>query len=153
MIQRKQTIFLLLAVVAFVVCLALPVAMVVPEMLGQTMAVYNLGVVDANGSFNFSSVPLFVLLAVACVLSFVAIFLYHNRSLQARLCTTVLVLLSAWYAYYALCAFGVLLDLGTGSFHMSFAGMLPAVAMILLVLARKGVLDDEKLVRAADRLR
>ena len=62
-------------------------------------------------------------------------------------------LLSAWYAYYALCAFGVLLDLGTGSFHMSFAGMLPAVAMILLVLARKGVLDDEKLVRAADRLR
>ena len=144
MIQRKQTIFLLLAVVAFVVCLALPVAVVVPEMLGQTMAVYNLGVVDANGSFNFSSVPLFVLLAV---------FLYHNRSLQARLCTTVLVFLSAWYAYYALCAFGVLLDLGTGSFHMSFAGMLPAVAMILLVLARKGVLDDEKLVRAADRLR
>ena len=30
MIQRKQTIFLLLAVVAFVVCLALPVAVVVP---------------------------------------------------------------------------------------------------------------------------
>ena len=32
-------------------------------------------------------------------------------------------------------------------------GALPAVSTILCMLARKGIMDDERLVRAADRIR
>jgi hypothetical protein len=35
----------------------------------------------------------------------------------------------------------------------SLVESLPMVAVILIFLARKGILDDEKLVRAADRIR
>ena len=32
-------------------------------------------------------------------------------------------------------------------------GALPAVSAILCLMARKGIMDDERLVRAADRIR
>lgn len=39
------------------------------------------------------------------------------------------------------------------SFNIAFAACLPAVAAILVFMARAGVIHDEKLVRAADRIR
>ena len=39
------------------------------------------------------------------------------------------------------------------NFHLDFPAALPAVSAILCFMARKGVLADEKLVRAADRIR
>ena len=36
---------------------------------------------------------------------------------------------------------------------MSFTAALPAVSLILYILARRGIIKDEKLVRAADRIR
>mgnify|MGYP000988221704 FL=1 len=40
-----------------------------------------------------------------------------------------------------------------GNVEVKFAACLPLIAIIMVVLARKGVADDEKLVRAADRIR
>ena len=40
-----------------------------------------------------------------------------------------------------------------GATNFQFASCLPLVALILVLMARKGVSDDEKLVRAADRIR
>ena len=39
------------------------------------------------------------------------------------------------------------------NFHLDFPAALPPVSAILCFMARKGVLADEKLVRAADRIR
>lgn len=149
MIQRKQTIYLLLAVAALVACLCLPIGRIEPRGMGVATVWYNLGLYT-DRAFSAQPMP-FVDLVVAGVLSFVAIFLYKQRKVQARLCSVGLVLCLAWYAYYAFCALNEFQSGGT--FHVSFAACLPFVAAVLLVLARKGIVADEKLVRSMDRIR
>ena len=112
MIQRKQTVFLLLAAILAVVCL-----------------VVRLQWID-------------VLQGVSAVLSTYTIFLYRQRPLQARLCLAGLLVVFAWYIGVAV------LEGRVGTIEV-----LPMVNAILIFLARKGILDDEKLVRAADRIR
>ena len=112
MIQRKQTVFLLLACIVALVCLFM-----------------RLQWLDA-------------LQAVSAVLSAYTIFQFRRRILQARLCLAGLFILLAWYI-------GVAALEGEASIVES----LPMVSVILIFMARKGILDDEKLVRAADRIR
>lgn len=61
MIQRKQTLFLLFAVIAIAICLFLPIASIAAKTMGGDTMVYNLGVVGGgrNADFNYlrSSVP------------------------------------------------------------------------------------------------
>lgn len=45
MIQRKQTLFLLFAVIAIAICLFLPIASIAAKTMGGDTMVYNLGVV------------------------------------------------------------------------------------------------------------
>lgn len=112
MIQRKQTVFLLLASILALVCLFV-----------------RLQWID-------------VLQACSAVLSVYTIFLYRRRPFQARLCLIGIVVIFAWYIGVAVWE-GVV---GT-------VEALPMVEAILLFMARKGILDDEKLVKAADRIR
>lgn len=113
MIQRKQTLFLLLAAILAIVCFFLRL-------------------------FHWID----VLLVLSTVLSAYTIFLYRRRIMQARLCLAGMFILLAWYV-------GVAALEGEASIVES----LPMVSVILIFMARKGILDDEKLVRAADRIR
>lgn len=149
MIQRKQTIFLLLAVAALIVCLCLPIAEIEPQGMGVSTLWYNVGPVT-DGAFRARPI-LFADLIVAVILAFASIFLYKKRKTQARLCTVSMVFCLIWYAYYA---FAMLNENRTGgTFHIAFAACLPLVACILLMMARRGILADEKLVRSMDRIR
>jgi hypothetical protein len=112
MIQRKQTVFLLLACILALVCFFM-----------------RLQWIDA-------------LQVVSAALSAYTIFLYRRRVVQARFCLAGLFVIFAWYI-------GIAVLEGVAGFVES----LPMVNAILIFLARKGILDDEKLVRAADRIR
>ncbi len=70
------------------------------------------------------------------------IFLYKRRMLQARLCLLGMFLVLVWYVCKAAIE-GTLEPLDS----------MPMIEAILLVLARNGIISDEKLVRAADRIR
>lgn len=61
---------------------------------------------------------------------------------QAKLCLLGLFVIFAWY---------VLLAVYQG--YVTTIDSLPMVNAILIFLARRGILADEKLVRAADRIR
>ena len=112
MIQRKQTVFLLLACIVALVCLFM-----------------RLQWLDA-------------LMAVSAVLSAYTIFQFRRRILQARLCLAGLFVIFAWY-----------IGLAVLEGRVGTVEGLRMVNAILIFLARKGILDDEKLVRAADRIR
>ena len=75
MIQRKQTLFLLLAVIVCALCLFLPVGSVEPKGMDADSLIYNLGVVMGDGGLAISTtcIPLFVLLSVTAILSLVKI--------------------------------------------------------------------------------
>ncbi len=123
MIQRKQTLFLLLAVVLGVVTL----------------------------SMQFYSWVSFVILLFASSLSLYTIFLYKHRKRQAALCLVSMVACMLWYVALAVYSKQVAPD--AASFHLVWTDVLPIICAILNLMARKSILADERLVRAADRIR
>lgn len=150
MIQRKQTLYLLLALAAMIVCLCLPIGRIEPAGMGVATVWYNVGL---YGSTSFVAHPiLFVDLVVAGALSLVTIFLYHHRRAQMRLCTVSSVLCVLWYACYLFCVYAVT-DFQAGTFHVGFAACLPFVALVFLILAHRGVKADDDLVKSMDRIR
>lgn len=156
MIQRKQTLFLLFAVIVLAVCLFFPVAGISPKGMGGEGLLYNLGVVtgDSGISVNSTCVPLFLLLSVSAVLSLVNIFMYKNRKLQMSLCSVSMLFALLWYVDYALLFFGIIpQESMEGALQVKFASCLPFVSIILCAMAKRGISDDEKLVKAADRIR
>lgn len=149
MIQRKQTLFLLLALACLLVCLCLPIGAIEPKSMGAGPVLFNYGLY-ADRAFTAQPIP-FVDLVVTGALMLITIFLYKKRKVQMQLCTVGVVLLLAWYGYYAFCFFSKFAAMGT--FHPRFAACLPLVAIILVVLAYRGVKADEELIKSMDRIR
>lgn len=85
-----------------------------------------------------------LLLIAAAIASVAAVPLYKNRKAQAALCLLPMVLLLAWYVLLALYAVPEMM-------HWQY--VLPAVAILLVFMARRGIVHDEKVVRAYDRIR
>lgn len=152
MIQRKQSVFLLLAVISTVVCLCLPIATFEPKQLGVWSEMFNLWLQNGNGSKSLSVCPLFCILLLNAVISLATIFLYRNRKLQIKLCSLCNLLVILWYAAFIFFVTSTK-NQSTADFHISFAAVLPIVSMILVFMARKGVKADEALIRAAERIR
>lgn len=150
MIQRKQTVFLLLAFISTVVCLCLPLGSFEPSGMGVDSIMYNIKI-SGNGISDFSVCGMFVLLLLSSVLSLGSIFLYNNRKRQSTLCLWNALLIVVWYACFAFFA-NKPADNGA-TFHIAFSSCLPFVAIVLIVMAHRGIIHDEKLVRAADRIR
>ena len=152
MIQRKQTVFLLLALIVTLVCLCLPVGKFVPQTMGVDMPMYNLWLVDGNGGHDFSVWPTFAILLITCPLALAAIFLYKNRKLQGKFCVLNILLLIGWYLLYI---FNVKTvgDAQNASFHVAFAACLPLISLILHVMALRGIRADEALIKSMDRIR
>ena len=150
MIQRKQTVFLFLALLATIACLCLQVGSFEPQGMGTENQLMNLWINEANGGRNFNVWALFAILLVTCPINTFAIFDYHNRKRQARFCMFSMLMIIGWYIVYGV--FSQVLMSGF-TFHVGFAACLPLIAFILLWLARHSILADEALVRAADRIR
>lgn len=150
MLQRIQSLFLLFAVIVTVFCLCLSIGYIEPLGMGIGSEVFNLWVKSSNG-LSFYVWPLFVFLLLSCSFAIVAIFLFHKRKIQARLCRWNIILCIAWYVYYIFCIFSDFHALGT--FHVRFAAYLPVVAIIFYVLAYRGIMHDESLIKSADRIR
>lgn len=149
MIQRKQTIFLLLALAAIIVCLCLPIGSVEPKGMGAAVAWYNFGVYF--GSALSARPLLFVDLVVVGALTFLDIFLYNRRKMQMRICVGGIILCLAWYGYYIFSALSYFS--AQGAFHIKFAVCLPLVAIIFLFMAHRGIKADEELIKSMDRIR
>ncbi|RRD03015.1 DUF4293 domain-containing protein [Prevotella sp. OH937_COT-195] len=152
MLQRKQTVFLLLALVLTMICLCLPVGLFYQEGMQPSSLMLNLWVKMPDGSHDYSVWPMFALLLLSCPIMVTAILTYKNRMFQSRMCVISMLLMLAWYAAYAMFGF-VVPCVGGASFTPSIATALPLVNMILLFFARRGILADEAMVRAADRIR
>ena len=156
MIQRKQTLFLLFAVIAIAICLFLPIASIAAKTMGGDTMVYNLGVVGEAGMqiSTTSCGPLFLLLAVSAIIALVNIFLYKNLKLQKSLCSLAMLFAGLWYVDYIVMFMGLIpVPEAEGTMKFQFAACIPLVAIIFEWMRLIGVNDDIKLLRAADRIR
>lgn len=152
MIQRIQSIYLLAGVVLSVICLCLPIG-IFQSANTITAHLYNLCSVQVVGGVNFDQWALFAVLILSASIGTYAIFAFHNRIVQARLCLFSVLLIVGWYILYFV--FGKLLkgDADGVTFTPSLSAILPALSLVFYVLARRRIKADERLVRAADRIR
>ena len=155
MIQRIQTIYLLLVVVLMTATLFLPLAVL-------TSADQLFGF-DASGISTLTQEPeliyptwgLFALTAIIALLAFVTIFLFKRRMLQIRLCVFNGVLMLGFYAMFFFFYWNLKNTLAADGlgFSLKFALCFPFVSMVLDYLAIRNIGADEILVRSADRVR
>ena len=155
MIQRIQTVYLLLATVLMSLTLFLPIATI---WQGGNEIIIKAWFADGTVGFK-APLPLYlgIILSVATALPFVTIFLYKKRMTQIRLCVSEIVLLLGSAAFIALYCYrmcDVLAELMQElNFTLGFAALMPVVAIIPMVLAIRGIAKDEALVRSLDRIR
>ena len=151
--QRKQTIFLVTAVILTVVCLCMQIGSLRGTGL-DVARVFNLWFTDPLGKHHFDVWPLFAILLPTTAIGTYTVFIYHNRKTQALFCALNALLIVGWYICFAVVS-QIVGDKtwGTVSFRPSWPAVLPAIALILYLMARKAILADEKLVRSLDRIR
>ncbi|MGM9705497.1 MAG: DUF4293 domain-containing protein [Prevotella sp.] len=150
MLQRKQTVFLSLAFILTLVCMCLPLGSFEPNGMGVDSQMYNLWIVN-NGKHDYTVAGLFLVLLVSCPLNLTAIMSFKNRIYQSRLCLMNIFLQIAWYVVYVISV--KLAGHSDATYHVAVASCFPLISLILYIMARKAILADEKLVRAADRIR
>ena len=150
MIQRIQSVYLLLVAILLVVALCLPVGQFIgPD--GIAAHIFKpLGVTLADGNFQ-STWGLFGILMVSTIVAVATIFLYKNRMLQIRMTIFNSLLLVGYYI--AALAFYFALKNDENMFRIGWALCLPLVSIILNILVIRAIGRDEVMVKAADRLR
>lgn len=142
MLQRKQTIWLLLASVLAFLSLKFPIY--TGNVLENNLPVFKKLTANNNLSYGIIVLILTIASATACLFT---IFLYKNRKKQLLLCIGLsLVAILNLILYY----------LQTKQFVDGAYAITAAIVIaipIFLLLAAKGIYKDEQLVKSLDRIR
>ncbi len=162
MIQRLQTLYLL---IVFILCIV---------SLFSTIAGFNAGGEEVATFTNFSfyalkepfttvetSGPwaLGVIQIVVAILSLVTIIMFTKRVKQMRLTVFNIILLIGYCITYAFFAWLYQQKLNEVQsqwdvdFQLKLTAIYPLVSVILCILAFRGIRKDEKLVRSLERIR
>jgi hypothetical protein len=148
MIQRIQSVWLLLAAFSILCLLFIPT--VGADAAKGYYILYGSGLKLEGVSNQPTNIPLLISTILAGLISLINIFNFRNRKLQMRIASLNIVLilaLSFWLSQIVKRLDGLTtLDIEPGIF-------LPMVAIIFTFLAIRGIKKDEKLIRSADRLR
>lgn len=117
---------------------------------------YAFSLKTAAGEAVQPTVYMGVVLALACVLPFITIFLFKRRLLQLRLCVVEMVLLvgsAVMEGVYYFLSYRVFAEQTFHTQVLKPAVVLPLVCLLFAYFAARAVFRDELMVRAADRIR
>lgn len=152
MIQRIQSVYLLLVAVLLVVAACLPVGTFV-ETGGVSLYSFKpLGLTLADGEFQ-STWGLFGLLLLSAVVALCTIFLFRNRILQIRMTIFGSLLVIGYYVVFFIFLYVLKQRLDGAAFQMGWALCLPVICLILDYLSIRAIYRDEELVRSTEHLR
>lgn len=150
MIQRIQTVYLLLIVALGIALIWLPVLQLVTPEEASELHVWELSAI--GGAPLQGLWGLLLTTALIPLLALVDIFLYKKRLLQARLNIFLALLCLGYYGVLAIYIWQAKLALGV-DWHILPWASFPLVCFVLTLMAMRRILRDEALVRAADRIR
>ncbi len=161
MIQRIQTVYLALTIIAAICALMFcSVYYWVDGTMVGAVSSFRFCSHDASLSDKVSSPwPLGILLLLVILLNFVAIFLFRKRMRQLRITLFSTILLVGYVLALAFCTWfykeqlSLLLNYADVSMTFGISTFLPVVGIILNSMAIRGIRKDEALVRSLDRLR
>ncbi len=164
MLQRIQTIYLLVTFVLTVLLFFLPMGYdmrdgVIEEFELNAVGAYHI-VTDPNTSvvstqFVKGAWALFALVSIILGVTAFDILLFKKRIFQIRVAIFNMMLHLGIYALFALYYFFLMPNQGVigGSFNPNWTILLPLINVILTYLAIRAIGSDEALVRSLDRIR
>ena len=136
MIQRIQTLWLLLASICAFASIKLPFYYGSLEVPGPTITITP-----------YDNFMLLVFVIATALMGLVTIFLFSNRSLQIKMCIVGLVLSLANLMHYFL----YMKNFKTGG--LSLYSILSFLVPVFFILAIRSIYKDQKLLKSLDRLR
>ena len=138
MIQRIQTVYLLLVTIACIAYIFVPFGQIKTPVGGlETWAIKQV-------------TPIMIEDIVVAALAFVSIFLFNNRKNQMRV---VLGNILLSIVLIGLFIFGLTQHIGIQNYVFKVGAILPVFILLFNILAYFSIKSDEKLVRSMDRLR
>jgi len=137
MIQRQQSLWLLLSTICAFLSYKLPFFSGTKQVNNMTQK----AILDGGTTFF-----LLVLTGFSLALSLITIFLYKDRKLQLKLCFGGIALSILIIVIY-------FIEMGKLSGSISLSSILVFAILIGYILAARGIWKDEKLVKSLDKLR
>ena len=158
MIQRIQTLYLSLALIANMLLFAFPLAQFFSETGAYIFSVKGLKNMvpgDPNAFNPMIFLPLLLVAIGLALLIVYTIFQFKNRSLQIKLTNIgvlagIALIMGIFFLYIPLIEKKINI---VPDYSKAFGIYLPLVALVFMVMANRAIKRDEKLVRSADRLR
>ena len=162
MIQRRQTVYLLLSVIITALLFFMPLMSFNAD--GEVMRFTIFGIKNPIETMSLSATytwPLVVLTILMAVAPLVTIFLYKKRELQVRLCRlnmlVNIIFIGLVFLYYEADIQKIIAAVEGDEYQLDvayFFGMvIPLVNLILEILAIRGIKKDIELLKSVDRLR
>ena len=150
MIQRIQTIYLLLVVALGVALIWLPVVQLVTPEEAADLQIWEL---SALGGAPLQGLWGLLLTTVLIpLLALIDIFLFKKRLVQARVNIFSVMLCLGYYGVLAMYIWLAKMSLGV-DWYLTVWSAIPLICLVLTLMATRRILKDEALVRAADRIR
>jgi DMSO/TMAO reductase YedYZ heme-binding membrane subunit len=154
MIQRIQTLFLLLALGCMGLFYIFPFGEVITS-TGDIVEVSSMGAdyINKNGEIqHFSGIFMLIIVTISVLTTLVSLFLFKKRMLQIRLNVFNFIVqlgtigIIFFYLIQATKEFGI-------DYNTKIMVVTPLAASILTFLAIRAIARDEALIRSIDRLR
>lgn len=153
MIQRIQSVYLVLALIFILLMFFFPLAkfMINEEIfILDSFGINTVGTSTSEAIVN--AIPIAILTGIISIVIVFSFFMHKKRSLQIRLGIFNIVLMAGlcgliWF--YANSA----VDQLNAVVHYSVPVIFPVIAIILIVLANRVIRKDENLIRSLDRIR
>jgi len=155
MLQRIQSIYLLLAALAIYALFLFPFVHNV-FVDGKPLTISVTGVFqDINGQHVHTQffTALTAATAIIGLIPLVIIFLYKNRKQQIALCYSAILVIFGFSFWMAQEVKGVMGSIEIDTHNWGIGLLLSSVSILFLVFTLKAIQRDEKLVKSADRLR
>ena len=139
-IQRKQSLFLLLAAILMGLYAFMPLLI---NARGEVML----------GGMTFEGIGgvVFILNCLVALLLLITIFKFKSLRFQKKLCIINILLIIASIA--TICTVAFMQEDCDLIGSLTYFNVLPVVAIVFLLLAHKGISHDQKLLRGSSRIR
>lgn len=150
MLQRIQSVYLILVAAAMLISVVLPLA---TFFFNSEIVVFEAMGIYFNGELTDSTWGLFVIGLLSSIVALITIFLYKNRLLQIRLSIFNIVLMVGFYLYFGFIIYKVYPVESLEFSKVGFGIIMPIISIILTILAIRKIGADEALVQSLNRLR
>ena len=149
MIQRIQSVYLLLITLFCALCFFIPMGN-----YDDNLVYTVIGIRNAAGDYLYYSLPNAFIAGLSGLLSLITVFMFRNRMRQLTLCKVLFVLLFLQIVLLIFVYPDLIFNQHMGSNPMyTFGIIFPALAFLLVFLASRAIRKDEDKVRAVDRIR